>query len=486
MKTHELFYDPVAPLPGFFRKRMLLALLSLTLLFIVAGVYLAPRPSRVAQAASGDWSTYLAGNERHSFNAAKTIINSTTASHLKLHWTSKAGGAIFSEPVVANGIIYWGSFDGYEHAMNLSGKQVWQQNLGQSTQPCGSPRLLGVVSTATVASVSINGSLTSVVFVGGGDDHFYALNAATGAVIWRTLLGAPSSNTFIWDSPAVYNGSVYIGTASMGDCPVVQGQLIQLNAMTGVIQHTFNVVPNGCTGGGVWGSPAIDQGKGTIYFATGNAGNCSASEPLAIALIKLHASDLTYISSWQVPLAEQTRDSDFGSTPTLFKANIGGTFHSLVGIANKNGKYYTFDRGAISKGPLWKAQISVGGCEECGQATISPSAWDGTTLYAAGGLTTIGGQSCKGSLRALNPANGSFIWEHCLIDGQVSGAVTVVPGVAVVGEGPQIVVVATASGRTLFTYRDNNSGSVFSGSASISNGAVYFGNMDGNFYAFGT
>jgi outer membrane protein assembly factor BamB len=465
---------------------MRLALLALTFLFIVAGLLLETTSPQPVQAASGDWPAYLDSNARHGFNGAETIINSTTASHLKLHWMSKAGGGIFSQPVVAKGIIYWGSLDGYEHATNLSGKQVWQQNLGQSTQPCGSPRLLGVVSTATVASVSINGSLTSVVFVGGGDAHFYALNAATGAIIWRTQLGAPLSNTFIWASPAVYNGSIYIGTASMGDCPVIQGQLIQLNAATGAMQNTFNVVPNGCIGGGVWGSPAIDQGNGMIYFATGNGGTCSTAEPFAIALIKLRASNLTYISSWQVPLAEQTRDSDFGSTPTLFKATIGGSLHSLVGIANKNGKYYTFDRGTINKGPIWKAQISVGGCAECGQASLSPSAWDGTTLYVAGGITTIGSQTCQGGLRALNPSNGSFIWQHCLTNGYVFGAVSAVPGVAVVGEGSQIVAVATASGHTLFAYGDNNSGSSFSGSASISNGVLYIGNMDGNFYAFGT
>ena len=75
--------------------------------------------------------------------------------------------------------------------------------------------------------------------------------------------------TFVWSSPAVFGNSVYIGVASFGDCPLVQGQLLQLDRITGALQHTFNVVPNGCTGGGVWGSPTIDAAAGTIYFDHG-------------------------------------------------------------------------------------------------------------------------------------------------------------------------------------------------------------------------
>ena len=59
-------------------------------------------------------------------------------------------------------------------------------------------------------------------------------------------------NTFIWSSPLVFGNSVYIGVSSFGDCPLTQGQLLQLNRVTGALQNTFNVVPNGCTGGGVW------------------------------------------------------------------------------------------------------------------------------------------------------------------------------------------------------------------------------------------
>jgi hypothetical protein len=148
-------------------------------------------------------------------------------------------------------------------------------------------------------------------------------------------------------------------------------------------------------------------------------------------------------------------DSDFGSTPTLFNATIGGVQHLLVGIANKNGTYYAFDRSTINNGPLWRAYIATigGGCgPDCGDGSVSPSARDGSVLYVAGGQTTIGGVSCKGSLRGLSPVTGKFIWEHCLQDGPVLGAVSLVAGVAFVGEGTTLTVVATSDGHTLYTY----------------------------------
>jgi polyvinyl alcohol dehydrogenase (cytochrome) len=405
-----------------------------------------------------------------------------------MHWSYKAGSFISTQPVEANGLIYWGSWDGYEHATQLDGTQVWQQSLGYTfSKNCNSQT--GVASTATIASVMIGGKMIPVDFVGGGDAHFWALNASTGAVIWRTQLGTSPAH-FIWSSPAVYNGNVYIGVASFGDCPLIRGKLIELNASTGAIKHTFYTLPRGCIGAGVWGSPTIDPADNAVYFATGNAASCSKNEPYSIAIVKLNATNLSFIDSWQVPVDQQTSDSDFGSTPTLFQASIGGSMHNLVGVANKNGVYYAFDRANLHQGPVWQTKIADsigGGCgPTCGQGSISPSSWDGTTLFVAGGNTIINGNSCMGGLRALNPSNGSFIWEDCMNDGPVVGAVTEVPGVVVVGEGNKFVLAATSDGHTLFSYTDTNNGSHFYGAASISNGVLYIGNMDDTFYAFGT
>jgi hypothetical protein len=157
----------------------------------------------------------------------------------------------------------------------------------------------------------------------------------------------------------------------------------------------------------------------------------------------------------------------------------------MVGMQNKNGVYYAFDRTSLGSGPVWRTQIAKGGqCPDCGQGDISPSAWDGNLLYVAGGNTTLQGASCKGSIQALQPDTGNAVWQDCLQGGPVIGAVTAVPGVLFLGAGTYFMGFSASSGNTLFSYQDTNSGSDFWGPASISNGVAYIGNQDGTLFAF--
>lgn len=427
------------------------------------------------------WSTYMGNNQRSGYNAAETIINPTSASQLKLKWTHQAGGAVTTQPTVANGMVYWGSWDGIEHASDpATGNDIWTANLGQTIGSCSKIHH-GVLSSAAFASITIHKVSTPALFVGGGNTQVYALNASTGAVIWQTPLGTPPDQ-FLYSSPAVSNGSVYIGVSSQGDCPLVQGQLVQLSAATGMIQHTFDVVPNGCIGGSVWTAPTIDSTTGMIYFSTGNEGTCSTGETMTDALIEVRAADLSLVASWQVPAAQQIVDGDFGSTPTLFQAKIGGVLHKMVGLVNKNGIYYALDRTNISAGPLWQEQL--GQPPVPGEDSIASSAWNNVSLFAAAARTTINGVSCAGSLRRLNPATGAFIWQDCL-NFDPKGTITMVPGLAEVGAGTSFMLVDATTGNQLFSYTDSANKSDFLGPGSIANGQLYQGNMDGNLYAFG-
>src|SRR5713226_5058164 len=118
-------------------------MLGLTLLFAacdspvtaseVVSAQIVPTPTHITstQVVSEDWSTYLMDNEHSGFNKAETIINATTAPALKQHWMYHDKDGISVQPVEANGMIYWGSWDGLEHAMDLKGHQVWATNLGR-------------------------------------------------------------------------------------------------------------------------------------------------------------------------------------------------------------------------------------------------------------------------------------------------------------------------------------------------------------------
>jgi len=430
---------------------------------------------------SSDWPAYLRGNDRTGFGTGESGFNPTSVRHLRLAWQASDAGpghGVFSQPVVSNGLVYWGSFDGYERAADTSGNLVWQRNLGTTSPPnCDDPPSAGIASTPTVTTDVPVGNATSVLYVGGGNSKVYALNAATGAVLWSHSAGG-NPDTFLWSSPAVFRNSVYIGVASFGDCPLVQGRLLQLNRVTGALQHNFKVVPNGCTGGGVWGSPTVDAAAGTIYFDTGNAGRCGSSEPLAPAVVEVHASGLSLVGSWAVPPAQQGADSDFGATPTLFKGVVGGQSHPLVGVINKNGLFYAFERDALGSGPVWRTRIAKGGDNPTvGNGDVAPAAFDGTTLYVGGDATG----SCSGSVNALNPSNGAFIWRHCFTGGFVLGGVTGASGgVVAAGKGSNIAVLSAATGASLFTFTGVGP---FWGPPSIAGGTLYEGDMAGNLYA---
>ncbi len=467
------------------------ALICLVLSAIVVAGSLNPRNVTQAQAASSsdDWTTYLFDKGHSGYNPNEKTITTATASKLQLLWTGKSssGTVISTQPITANGMVYWGDWGGIMHASKPNGATVWTANLGQMPTPSTcSGRTKGILSSPTATTVTINGTATPVLFATGGTAVLYALNALTGTILWKNQLGVSPDE--LWGAPNYYNKSIYIGLSAWSDCPLVQAKIFQLNGSTGTIQNTYNVVPNGCTGASVWGSVTIDTSNKTLYFATGNGGSCSSNETTAEAVVELHTSNLSFVSSWQVPSSQQISDGDFGDTPTIFTATLNGTTHRLIGVANKNGIYYALDEANIAAGPVWKDSLAVPGSgPEAGQGSISPSAWDGTHLFVAGGNTTINGQNCQGGLREVNPATGAFIWQTCFMDGPVLGSVTEVPGVIALGEGDALVLLNASNGQTLFKKWDTTTSGLsnYYGGPAIANGTVYIGNEDGNFYAYG-
>ena len=464
-----------------------LPLVGFLLVLVMAMAVVSYLPKQVAQAATVKWKTFQGSNARTGYDAAETTINTSTAPNLNLHWTfSNPGHAqITAQVMTANGMLYWGDWNGILHASDpATGKDVWTASL--ATRPGGcSHRPKGVISSVTVAMVPINGTATSVLFVGSGPATVYAVNALTGTIIWQqTLSSDPAS--FIYTSMAIYHGSIYVGIASTGDCPLVQAGFDRLNASTGQILNTFKTVPDGCIGASVWGAPAIDEQTGMVYFGTGNVDRkfCTLPMPLEDSLIELKASDLSMVAFWPLPKAEKGQDTDYGSNPTLFQTTINGVSHNMVGIVNKNGFYYAFDRTNIAAGPLWQVRLSPGGAEAFKNASIVGASYDGTSLYVGGSSTTIGTQQCAGSIDALDPSTGAFRWQDCL-SAPVLAPVLGIPGLIVFGSGNTMIVADSSTGNTLYSYQDTLLNGNFWGGAMISNGILYEGSRSGTMFAFG-
>ena len=445
--------------------------------------------------ATDDWATYKYDSSRSSYNNLETVINPNTASklHQVLNVTPSSATAVISDsPAVVNNVMYYGDWTGAFYARSTNGTILWTRNLGVMTPPAAngcSPASLGVVSSPSVKTITVNGTPTSIVYIAGADGFMYALYASNGSVLWKTQLTDPATGGLLWDSPTEYNGSVFIGLASYGDCPLVQGKLFKLNWRTGVVQDVAKLVPDGCVGAGEWASPTIDRTNNKIYISTGTQDNsCKVNgqlyaEPNALAMVELDMN-LNILGAWRIPAAEQGVDSDFGISPTLSTVTINGVVTQLVSGGNKNGRFYIFKRDAISAGPIVDEVLGAGGsCPDCGQGTISSSATDGKVLYQGTGSTKVNGINYKASVVALNPANGALVWQHGLAHALVASP-SLIKGVLIVPEGNHIDLINTSNGSEILQLTPPGANSVFDAPAAIARGMIFVGDLNGDFYEF--
>jgi len=420
---------------------------------------------------AGDWPSYLHDSQHTAASGDETTLSPSNAGHLAEHWAFKTGGIIASSPTIVNGVVYVGSWDGYEYALNATtGALEWRTYLGITSAPNCNPTSAGVTSVAAVQH--------GVVYVGGGDAYWYALDASTGAVLWKVYTGdnSASGGHYNWASPLLSNGYAYIGIASFGDCPLVQGQLLQVSLSTHQVVNTYNFVPTGQAGAGIWTSPTLDATSNTVYVTTGTQ---VGAQPLAQAIVALDAATLTLKGSWQIPAAQAISDSDWGTTPIVFDDATGT---HLVAAADKNGYLYAYDRADVAAGPLWQQKIGNGGsCPQCGDGMASSGAFANGRLYYASGSTTIHGSAYPGSVRALNPATGAYLWEHGS-PAVIVPAIAYANGLIVDGAGATLEVLNASTGAPLYSYV---TGGTLWGAPSVANGQIFEGSTDGYVYAFG-
>jgi len=358
-----------------------------------------------------DWPAYLNGARHSSFNPTATTLTPANADNLVrvLHWQDPSviglpPAGLFASPTVVDGVIYIGSNTGHFYALNeVTGKVLWDRFLGTTGHfRC---RDKGITSTATVApDPSRNGQLT--VYVGAGNGYLYALRASNGTTVWRAPVNVHSpdkNDKYNWSSPTVANGRVYMGISSQCDHPLTRGGVTSVAQATGGAPATWYAVPDGEVGASVWSSVAAT--KAGVFVTTGNGSGDSFS------IVRLDPMTLVKKDSWQIPGLAGS-DTDIGASPTLLQANIGDQTVSMVAIIAKNTHLYALRSFSLSAGPLWEFNLHEGHCNGKGDAgAVAGATWDGSTLYAADGGTTIGGTCYLGGIRAFDPSTGDVQWQ---------------------------------------------------------------------------
>ncbi|MBS1717547.1 MAG: PQQ-binding-like beta-propeller repeat protein [Armatimonadetes bacterium] len=386
----------------------------------------------------------------------------------RVKWKFPTGGRIYSSPVTANGLIYFGGDDSNVYAVDAeTGVQKWMTTTGGP-----------VNSTPAV----VDGNLYVVSF----DGRLYCLDALTGDIKWKFATEGerrfeakgihgfkPRNQTFpdLFDtflsSPAVVDGVVYFGCGD-GNIYAVNGSDGELKwkFKTNDVVHSSPAVAGGIVYAGSWDSYfyAIDAATGALKwkFQGGedpvihNQVGFQSSPTVKDGIVYTGCRDSNLYALDALTGKEVFRSNNQGSWVIVTPAVVGDTL--LYGTSDSR-VVRAMDAKTGKDKYLEKAQ---------GFIFSSPT--------VAGDVIVHG--TFAGTLEARDLATGKLLWSF-----RTDGA----------KQNPFWALTPTGDMNTQFvfntqyfyleaTVKEFAPGVVFS-TPLVSKGVVYFGSTDGNMYA---
>jgi signal peptidase I len=322
-------------------------------------------------------------------------------------WTYQARSEVLFSPVIANGKVYGASSSQLFCVDAISGSEVWTMALGPSN----------VAGEITVTN--------STVYVGSVDNYLNAVNANTGALIWRSQLG------WIPGAVSVSDNRIFLGAHNNVFCLDIANGNPLWNFTTGLyVPSIANVIA------AVYASVMVSDGK---VYAAAQDGN----------LYCLNASQGSEL--WRFATGDLTE-----SAPAIVNGRL---------YFGSNDKYlYCLD--AITGDLIWKYLAG-------GRINSNPSVIEGKVYFGSNDDNTI---YCVDSL------TGAKVWSY-RTNGDVYASPAVAYGRVYVGSADHNFYVIDANHGTL-AWKYTTGGAIYS-SAVIANAKVYFGSNDNKLYAFG-
>jgi polyvinyl alcohol dehydrogenase (cytochrome) len=474
------------------------------------------------------WSVDL-NNSRYQ-GAAFAGIDEPSLAQLELKWAFGFAGAatVGTQPAVVGGRVFIGSPEHRVYALDaVSGCSHWRFDTHGSVR--GTP---SVVQTPT----------GPVLYISDRAAWVYAIDANSGTLLWEhhaDLHPAAMSTS----SVVVHEGRVYVSVASFEEndasaanyeCCTFRGSVVALNAADGAVLWKTYVIPelpsatglsphgvatHGPAGAGVWSPVTVDAKRGLLYVTTGDAYSRPASKNSdAVLALKIDSGEIAW--SWQATpddaytnacLDEDTHpeilaacgpDLDFGSSAILRSLPDGS---DILLAGQKSGVLHALnpDDGAL----LWQERLSPGGI--IGGIEWGMSA-DDTTIYVpiSDVWENTDEKGAAGGVIALDFATREKRWERSALPltcletrGCVAGqpqAATSVPGLLFSGSmDGHMRVYRSSDGKIVWDYDANrkfetvngvagHGGSFNGGGVTVVDGWLYFTSgygifgMDGN------
>ena len=185
-----------------------------------------------------------------------------------------------------------------------------------------------VVRSATILLINDFPDQGPIIYVGDSQGYVHAVNAQSGAMLWRKFAGIDgnnksASNHFITGGMQYYAGQLFVPVSSkevvthlfyiFEACCETHGLLVAFDAESGDKNWTFHTTEDatisaalfreGPNGVPIWSTPAIDPARNAIYVGTGE----SYTEPVAPLSDSIISIDMTTgLVNWSF----QARDND--------------------------------------------------------------------------------------------------------------------------------------------------------------------------------
>lgn len=320
----------------------------------------ASKPPPVRAAAY--WPTYHGGNDR-----AGSASGVPAPHKLSRAWRAHLDGAVYGQPVVADGVAYAATENDTVYALDLAdGRQRWKRHLGTPARlaalPCGNIDPLGI--TGTPAYDPDTRTLFVAIETTGARHTLVALNAADGRTRFEHGLDVVPGRDRRAEQQrgalAVAGGRVYVPFGGLfGDCGDYVGY-VTASRTDGSGDMAFYAVPTGREGG-VWApsGEAVDA-AGNVYVAVGNGASFGGRYDGSDSVLRLTPSlgrRVAYFApaSWG---SENAADQDLGSTGPLLLPGRRAL------IAGKTGRVYLLDTGHL--GGIGGERDSLPGCVSFG------------------------------------------------------------------------------------------------------------------------
>jgi polyvinyl alcohol dehydrogenase (cytochrome) len=452
------------------------------------------------------WSAWSPRADNTRFQSAGDAdVAASDVSKLTLRWAFgfPDASAAWAQPSVASGVVYVGSQNGTVYAISANAGCIFWTFAAAG----------GVRTAITVGN--------GLIYFGDTAANVYAVDARSGKQRWvRPVESHPLAR--ITGSVTLHDGRIYVPTSSYEEsqgadpqyaCCTFRGSVSALDAATGAVVWKTYTIPGepqrrgastagvplwGPSGAAIWSAPTIDSRRGLIYVATGNLYS-GPPQPMANAVVALDlktgavrwskqmtAGDV-YVSNCRAgnPNCPDTNgpDLDFGSPPMLARTPAG---RDLLVIGQKSGVGFALDPDKMGE-VVWEYRAGRGGVLggiEWGSAV------DGERAYFA--VSDILSPQ-PGGLHAVTLATGQRAWfapprppvcgsgRGC--NAAQSAAVTVIPGAVFSGSNDGALrVYSTTDGAILWEFDTNRefqtvNGVAARGASMIGPGPVVAGGM---------